>query len=108
MLLSSHLCLATDGSLARFPVVSIDDASKRITSLSLNPDGLQEIGGMMFKGGVMLCDLPDDVTGVTSSSREDFIRQMLPYAVNVGRSNVCILTGADLNSFCGTFYKIKI
>lgn len=104
MIISSHLCLLTDGSFAHFPVAEVDE-SGTIVSLRLCPEWLDEIGGMTFVGGVMLCGVPSDVSGVTCSSREDFASQMAAYGVQEGRGPVCVMRGADLNTFCGSFIK---
>lgn len=104
MIISCHLCLLTDGSYGRFPVAEVDDEG-RVKSLTLNPDGPQEIGGMIFVGGVMLCGVPDDVVSLSATSRHDFVNQMKAYGVAVGRKPVSVMRGADLNSFRGTFVK---
>lgn len=102
MILSSHLCLLTDGQIGRFPVVRTGEGLV-VTRLDLNPDGPEEIGGMVFRGGVMVCGLPEGVSVVQSSGREDFVRQMRQYAVAVGAGPVAVLTGCDLNTFSGVF-----
>ncbi len=104
MIISSHLCLLTDGSFAHFPIAEIDEHGV-VVSLRLCPEGLEEIGGMTFVGGVMLCGVPSNVSGVTCSCRDDFARQMAAYGVHPGHGPVCIMRGADLNTFCGSFVK---
>ncbi|MCI5776061.1 MAG: hypothetical protein MR215_00270 [Bacteroidales bacterium] len=104
MIISCHLCLHTDGSFGRFPVAEVD-SDGRVKSLTLNPEGPQEIGGMIFAGGVMLCGVPDGVRGVSATSREDFAQQMSAFGVEVGRGPLCVMRGADLNTFCGSFIK---
>lgn len=102
MILSSHLCLLTDGSLGRFPVARVGLGSV-LESLELFPDGPEEIGGMVFRGGVMVCGLPDGVASLTFSGRADFAERMKPYAAAVGAGPVAVLTGCDLNTFVGSF-----
>ena len=105
MIISSHLCLLTDGSFAHFPIAEVDDVTGVVVSLRLCPEGLEEIGGMTFVGGVMLCGVPSNVSGVTCSGRDDFARQMAAYGVMPGHGPVCVMRGADLNTFCGSFVK---
>ncbi len=107
MIISSHLCLLTDGSYGHFPLVELD-SNGVITSLRLFPDGLPEVGGMRFVQGVLLANVPDNVSSVTSSSRHDFARQMSPFALAIGRSHLCAMHGVDLNSFHGSFAKLSI
>lgn len=102
MILSSHLCLLTDGSLGRFPVARLGEGSV-VEGLELRPDGPEETGGMVFRGGVMVCGLPAGVTSVACSGREDFARRLAGYGVAVGRGPVAVLTGCDLGSFAGVF-----
>lgn len=102
MILSSHLCLLTDGSFGRFPVVRVG-AGSTVESLDLCPDGPDEIGGMVFRGGIMVCGLPDSAASFRFSGREDFARMMRPYPVSVGAGPVAILYGCDLNTFSGAF-----
>lgn len=102
MILSSHLCLLTDGSFGRFPVARVG-ADFSVESLELCPDGPVEIGGMVFRGGIMVCGLPDGAASLQVSGREDFARMMRPYPVSVGSGPVAILYGCDLNTFSGVF-----
>lgn len=102
MILSSHLCLLTDGSFGRFPVARIG-AGGTVESLDLCPDGPDEIGGMVFRGGIMVCGLPDRVMPFQVTDREDFVMKMRQYPVTVGTGPVAILHGCDLNSFSGVF-----
>lgn len=102
MILSSHLCLLTDGELGRFPVARIGCGSS-IESLELCPDGPEEIGGMVFRGGVMVCGLPSDAVSFNFLNRDDFAEKMRPYAVAVGAGPVAVLSGGDLNTFSGAF-----
>lgn len=107
MIISSHLCLLTDGSYGHFPLVVLND-NGLITSLRLFPDGLPEVGGMRFVPGILLANVPANIHGVSSSSRLDFARQMSPFALAIGRSHLCAMQGVDLNSFRGSFSKLSI
>lgn len=86
------------------------DERGQLLSVSLNPDGLEEIGGMVFAQGVMLCGLPANAA-VTASSRADFASAMSDFAIGQlkdgevipAKGKVMILSGADLNTFSGTF-----
>lgn len=104
MILCSHLCLLTNGSLGRFPVAHIG-ADGAITNFELFPDGPEEIGGMIFKGGVMVCGLPDDFHGLTSSGREDFLNKLSDFGLTEGGGRVSVLVGGDLSTLTGTFVK---
>lgn len=102
MILSSHLCLLTDGLLGRFPVAKVGSGAI-LETLELFPDGPEEIGGMVFRGGVMVCGLPDGVNALQFEGRDDFATRMRPYAAAVGAGPVAILYGCDLNTFSGVF-----
>ncbi len=104
MILCSHLCLLTDGSCGRFPVAHIGPDGK-IVKFELCPDGPEEIGGMIFKGGVMVCGLPDDFCGLSSSSREDFVKKLSGFGLAEGGGVVSVLVGGDLSTLTGTFIK---
>lgn len=104
MILCSHLCLLTNGSWGRFPVAHIGPDGK-ITKFGLCPDGPEEIGGMIFKGGVMVCGLPDDFYGMSSSGREDFARKLSGFGLREGDGVVAVLVGGDLSTLTGTFVK---
>lgn len=102
MILSSHLCLLTDGSFGHFPVARVG-AGGVLESLELCPGGPVEIGGMVFKGGIMVCGLPSGVPSLTFAGRDDFAKRMRPYAAAVAKGPVAVLTGCDLNTFSGAF-----
>lgn len=104
MILSSHLCLLTDGSWGRFPVVRVDSRGV-VESLELCPDGPEEIGGMIFRCGVMVCGLPADFVGLASSGRDFFAEHVGRFAVAPGRGPVAILEGGDLSSLVGLFSR---
>ncbi len=104
MIICCHLCLLTDGSWGRFPIAELDEGGV-IRSLRLCPDGPEEIGGMTFVGGVMLCGVADNVSDAEVKGRADFASQFGGNGVGVGRGPVCVMRGADLNTFCGTFWK---
>lgn len=104
MIICCHLCLLTDGTWGRFPIAEVDDGGA-VRSLRLCPEGPEEIGGMTFVGGVMLCGVDDNVLGAEVRSRSDFARLFRDNGVGVGRGPVCVMRGVDLNTFCGTFRK---
>lgn len=104
MILCSHLCLLTDGSWGRFPVAWVG-GDGRVDRLLLCPSGLQELEGMVFAGGVMLCGVPAGVVPFVSSGRDDFARRMSRFGVGVGRGEVCVVRGGDLRTLCGEFSR---
>ncbi len=94
--------MLTDGSVARFPVVRTNAAGV-IVSLEIPDGGLEEIGGMIFRGGFMVCGVPDDFKGITAADRDDFLRQLSPYALREGVGDIAVLSGGDLQSLSGSF-----
>ena len=102
MIISSHLCLLTDGLLGRFPVVRTNGAGEIISFDILDGD-FEEIGGMIFRGGVMVCGVPGDFVGITAVGKEDFVRQLSPFALCEHAANIAVLSGGDLQSLSGSF-----
>lgn len=104
MILCSHLCLLTDGSWGRFPVVWVGGGG-RVERLRLCPSGPVELAGMIFASGVMLCGVPAGFAPFVSTGRGDFARQMSRFGVGEGRGEVCVVRGGDLNTLRGEFSR---
>ena len=104
MIISSHLCLLTDGSFGRFPMARLGKGGV-VESLDLCPDGPEEVGGMVFRGGIMVCGLPADFRSEVFEGKNDFSARMRQYAVRPGGGTVSVLCGGDLTTLRGAFSR---
>ena len=74
-----------------------------VESLSLCPEGPEEIGGMIFRRGVMVCGLPEGFTATSFDGRDDFAARMARFRVMPGAGPVSVLSCADLSTLRGGF-----
>ena len=100
MKLSAHLCLLTDGTLGRYPTVETD-ASGKVVSLTLH-DVLEEEAGMVFVGGIMVCDASKLPGHLAVQGAEDFAENFKGHEVTIGCDDIGVLTGINLLTLEGT------